>query len=247
MSSWDKFKEPLHLDKNSYYIELNDENISDNDLAPAKNVRNTFKINNLGKYHDLYVLSDASLLADVFENFRDKCLTIIELDPAYYLSSPGLSWQSGLKKTGVKLELLSDTDMLLLVENGIRGAICTAVHKYAKANNKYMKNYDSTKESTYLMYVDANNLYGYAMSKKFPVDNFKWELNLTIFTEDFIKNYDEECDIGYLLIVDVSCPKNLRLAHEDLPFLPVKEKVDKVIKLISNLYDKKTILSIFLH
>ena len=151
MSSWDKFEEPLHLDKNSYFIELNDENISDNDLAPAKNVCNTFKINNLGKYHDLYVLSDASLLADVFENFRDKCLTISELDPAYYLSSPGLSWQSGLKKTGVKLELLSDTDMLLLVENGIRGAICTAVHKYAKANNKYMKNYDSTRESTYLM------------------------------------------------------------------------------------------------
>ena len=137
MSSWDKFEEPLHLDKNSYFIELNDENISDNDLAPAKNVCNTFKINNLGKYHDLYVLSE--------------CLTISELDPAYYLSSPGLSWQSGLKKTGVKLELLSDTDMLLLVENGIRGAICTAVHKYAKANNKYMKNYDSTKESTYLM------------------------------------------------------------------------------------------------
>ena len=137
MSSWDKFEEPLHLDKNSYFIELNDENISDNDLAPAKNVCNTFKINNLGKYHDLYVLSE--------------CLTISELDPAYYLSSPGLSWQSGLKKTGVKLELLSDTDMLLLVENGIRGAICTAVHKYAKANNKYMKNYDSTRESTYLM------------------------------------------------------------------------------------------------
>ena len=137
MSSWDKFEEPLHLDKNSYFIELNDENISDNDLAPAKNVCNTFKINNLGKYHDLYVLSEY--------------LTISELDPAYYLSSPGLSWQSGLKKTGVKLELLSDTDMLLLVENGIRGAICTAVHKYAKANNKYMKNYDSTRESTYLM------------------------------------------------------------------------------------------------
>ena len=142
--------------------------------------------------------------------------------------------------TGVKLELLTDTDMLLLVENGIRGGICIAVHKYAKANNKFMKNYDSAKESTYLMYVDANNLYVYVMSKKLPVDNFKWEHNLTIFTEDFIKNYDEECDIGYLLVVDVSYPKNLRLAHEDLPFLPVKEKVDKVIKLRCNLYDTKS-------
>ena len=104
--------------------------------------------------------------------------------------------------------------MLLQFEKGIRGGIATAVHKYAKANIKYMKNYDSTKQSTYLMYVDANNLYGYAMSKKLPVDNFKWETNLTIFTEDFIKNYDEESDIGYLLFVDVIYPKNLREKHK---------------------------------
>ena len=96
----------------------------------------------------------------MFENFRDTTINIDKLDPAYYLSAPGLSWQSCLKKTGVTLELLTDESMLLLFEKGIRGGMCNAIYKYAKANNKYMKNYDSTKESKYSMYVDANNLYG---------------------------------------------------------------------------------------
>ena len=104
--------------------------------------------------------------------------------------------------------------MLLQFEKGIRGGIATAVRKYAKTNNKYMKNYDYTTQNKYLMYVDANNLYGYAMSKKLPVDNFKWETDLSIFTEDFIKNYDEESDTGYLLFVDVIYPKNLREKHK---------------------------------
>ena len=128
--------------------------------------------------------------------------------------------------------------MLLQFEKGIRGGIATAVHKYAKANNKYMKNYHSTKQSTYVMYVDANNLYGYAMSKKLPVDNFKWETDLSIFTEDFIKNYDEESDIGYLLFVDVIYPKNLREKHKYLSFLPEKVKRNKVTKLPCEITDK---------
>ena len=112
----------------------------------------------------------------------------------------------------VTLELLTDENMLLLFEKGIRGGICEAVTKYKEANNKYMKNYDTTKPSSYLMYVDANNLYGYAMSKKLPYGNFEWVKNITIFTEDYIKNYDEECDTGYLLVLDVTYPKKL---HED--------------------------------
>ena len=128
--------------------------------------------------------------------------------------------------------------MLLQFENRIRGGIATAVHKYAKANNKYMKNYNSTKQSTYLMYVDANNLYGYAMSKKLPVGNFKLESNLSIFTEDFVKDYDEESDTGYLLFVDAIYPKNLHKKHKYLPFLPEKVKRNKVIKLPSEVTDK---------
>ena len=123
-------------------------------------------------------MNDTVLLLDFFENFRDRCLNNNKLDPVYYLSVPGFSWQSCLKMTKVKLELLTDNDMLLLFEKRIRGGKCNAIYNYAEANNKYMKNYDSNKKSTYLMYVDANSLYGSAMSKKLPIDNFKLVINL---------------------------------------------------------------------
>ena len=129
--------------------------------------------------------------------------------------------------------------MLLLFEKGIHGGICEAVTKYKKANNKYMKNYDSNKPSSYLMYVDANNLYGYAMCKKLPYGNFKWIDDLSIFTEDFIKNYNQNSDTGYLLVVDVLYPQNLHESHKYLPFLPVKTKIEKVTKLSCNFNDKK--------
>ena len=130
---------------------------------------------NLGDYHDLYVQKDTLLLADVFENFRNKCIEIYELDPAHFLSSPGLAWQACLKKTEEKLELLTKNDMLLMVEKGIRSGICHAIHRYSKVNNKYMKNYYKNKESSYLQYLDANNLYGLEMSQNLPVDGFKWK------------------------------------------------------------------------
>ena len=122
----------------------------------------------------IYVQSDTALLADVFENFRDKCIEIYKIDPAYFLSAPGLAWQTGLKKTGVELDLLTDIDMLLMFEEGIQGGMYQATYRYAKANNKYMTNYDKNKESSYLQYLDANNLYGWEMSQKLPVGDFKW-------------------------------------------------------------------------
>ena len=106
------------------------------------------RLKNLGDYHHLYVQSDTLLFADVFQNFRNKCIEIYELDPAHFLSAPGLAWQACLKKTKVELELLTDIDMLLMVEKGTRGGVCLAVHRYAKANNKYMKNYDKENESS---------------------------------------------------------------------------------------------------
>ena len=101
-------------------------------------------------------------------------LKVYELDPAHFLSLPGLAWQACLKKANVKLKLLTDYDMLLMVEEGIRGAICHSIHRHAKANNKCMENYDESKESSYIPYLDANNLYGWAMSQKLPVNGFKW-------------------------------------------------------------------------
>ena len=124
--------------------------------------------------------------------------------------------------------------MLNMFENEIRERTCQASYRYAKANNKYMKNYDKNKESTFLIYDDANNLYGWSMCKKLPVGSFKWVDDLSIFTEDFIKNYDEEDDTGYLFVVDVEYPKNLHKLHSDLPFLPERMKINKCDNLICN-------------
>ena len=160
------------------------ENTEDIDYRHGNNVFNKFKFNNLGKYHDLYVQSDTLLLADVSENFRDMCLKEYELDPAHFLSLPGLACQGCLKKTKVELELLTDYDMLLMVEERIRGRICHSIHRYAKANNKYMKDYNNNEEPSYIQYLDANNLYGWAMSKELPVNGFKW-LHSDKINEDF--------------------------------------------------------------
>ena len=120
--------------------------------------------------------------------------------------------------------------MLLMVEKGTRGGICHAIHRYAKANNKDMKNYDKHKESSYIQYLDANNLYGWKMSQKLFVDGFKWKKNMLKFNEDFIKNYDEDSDKGYILEVDVEYPKNFHDLHSDLPFLPERMKINKCNK-----------------
>ena len=160
-------------DKEASYSSLNKENITDVDHRHAETVFKKSNNKNLGDYHDLYVQSDTLLLADVFENFRNMGTETYELDPDQYLSAPGLAWQACLKKAEVKLELLTKNDILLIVEKGIRGGICHAIHTYSKANNKYIKNYNKSKESSFVEYLDANNLYGWAMSEKLPVDGFK--------------------------------------------------------------------------
>ena len=192
----------------------------------ANNVFKIFRLENLGNYHDLYVQSDTLLLADVFNNFRNMCLKEYELDPAHFLSLPGLAWQACLKKTNIELELLTDYEMLLMVEKGIRGGICHSIHRYAKANNKYMKNYNKNEESCHIQYLDANNLYGWAMSQKLPVNGFKWiDTSEHVINEELIKNYNENDIKGYILEVDVKYPKKIHNLHSDLPFLPESAKI----------------------
>ena len=220
------------------------EDIDEIEYRHGNNVFKSFKLENLGDYHDLYVKSDTLLLADVFENFRNMCLKEYELDPAHFVSLPGLAWQACLKKTNIELELLTDYDMLLMVEKGIRGGICHSIQRYAKAN-KYMKNYNNNEESSYIQYLDANNLYGWAMSKKLPTNGFKWiDNNETtepsslersakhVINEEFIKNYNENNAIGYILEVDVKYPKRLHELDSHLPFLSERMEVNKCKKVV---------------
>ena len=223
MDSWEKFNETSIPPKEAFYSELNLEDTTNEDYAHVQKVWDVFEIKNRGEYHDLYVQSDTLLLADVFENFRDKCVEIYGLDPAHFLSAPGLAWQACLKKTGVELELLTDVDMLLMIEEGIRGRVCQAIYRYAKTN-KYMDKHDK-KITSYLLYLDANNLYGWVMSQKLPINGFKWVEDLSEFNESFIKNYDENHDRGYFLEVNVEYPENLFNSHKDLPFLAERKKL----------------------
>ena len=131
-----------------------------------------------------------------------------------------------------------------MVEERIRGGICHSIHRHVKANNKYMKNYDKNYKSSYIQYLDANNLYGWAMSQKLPVNGFKWIEDTSKINEQFIKNYDENNDKGYILEVDVKYPKKLHDLHSDLPFLPKRMKIDKCKKLVCNLQNKKNMLCI---
>ena len=152
MDSWERLNEAPLPDKESFYCELNKEDITDDDYVHAQKVWEVFKIKDLGEYHDLYIQTDTLLLADVYEKFRDKCIEIYELDPAHFLSAPGLAWQACLKKTGIKLKLLTDNDMLMMFEKKIRGGMYNAMCRYAKGNNKYMKNYNNLSKNIKIIY-----------------------------------------------------------------------------------------------
>ena len=237
MDGWDKFNEKIIPSKESFYSNLTLENITEVDYKHANNVFKTFELNNLGDYHDLYVRSDTLFLADVFENFRKAFIKNYELDPAHFISLPGLAWKVCLKKTNVELELLTDYDMLLMIEEGIRGGICHAIQRYAKANNKYMKDYGKKKKSSYIQHLDTNNLYGKAMTETLPGRGFRWMDDISRMDEDFVRGYDKNDIKGYILEVDVDYPNELQNLHRNLPFLPERMVINNTKKLVCNLHD----------
>ena len=225
MDSFEKFNEKLPS-KEDFYSILNDEHISDKDYAHAQNVWNTFNLKNMGEYHDLYLKSDILLLADVFENFRKTCLQYYKLDPCHYFTSPGLSWDAMLKMTDIKLELMTDIDMFQFIEKGMRGGTSYIANRYGKANNRYMKTYDEKAPSKYIMYLDANNLYGWAMSQYLPTGGFRWMTKKQIDKIDLSK-YKEDSNKGLILEVDLEYPKELHDVHNDYPLAAEKVKVNK--------------------
>ena len=149
-----------------------------------------------------------------------------------------MAWQAALEKTKVKLDLLIDTEMLLMIDKGIRGGICHSIYQNAKANNKYIKDYNKNKELLYPQYWDVNDLYGWTMSQKLPVNNFEWIKDISQFNEDLIKSHDEESGKGYIRKVDVQYTKKVHKLHNNLPFLPERLKIEKNKELVANLHDK---------
>ena len=220
MDSEEKFAERHLPQQKDFFSLLADEDISDEEYGHAQKVWDTFGIKNMGQYHDLYLKSDVLLLADIFENFREICLNIYGLDPAHYVSSPGLSWDAMQKMTGVSLDLISDVDMQNFIEKGMRG-ISTITHRYAVANNKYMKNYDPEVESSYIPYLDANNLYGWAMCQRLPKGNFQW-ITPHKLTPKLLASYHENTAKGLILEVDLEYPPELHDLHNDYPLAPEK-------------------------
>ena len=225
MDSFNKFNEKLPP-KEEFHSTLNNENISDEDYQHAQHVWNTFSLKNMGEYHNLYLTSDVLLLADVFENFRKTCLEYYKLDPCHYFTSPGLSWDAMLKMTNIKLELMTDIDMFQFIEKGLRGGISYIANRYGKANNKYMKEYDEKAPSKYIMYLDANTLYGWAMSQYLPTGGFRWMTPKQIDKINLAK-YKEDSKKGFIAEVNLEYPEELHDLHNDYPLAPEKVKVTK--------------------
>jgi uncharacterized protein YeeX (DUF496 family) len=224
MDSFDKFNESELPPIEQFYSSIKKEHISYEDYEHAETVFQTFNMTSLGEYHDLYLKTDVVLLSDVFESFRKLCIDQYELDPCHFYTSPGLSWSACLKMTNVRLELLSDIDQILMVEAGIRGGISQISNRYMKANNPYLPDYDSTLKKTYLQYLDANNLYGWAMVQPLPVDQFEFLEKRDIETFD-IMSVPENGDKGYILEVFLEYPRSLHDKHNCLPLAPVRNSI----------------------
>ncbi|XP_057656839.1 uncharacterized protein LOC130894211 [Diorhabda carinulata] len=237
IDSWEKLNTCELPPIEAFYNKLEDKNISIEKYSHAHAVWKSFDIENLGQYSDLYLKTDVLLLSDVFEQFRRKCSITYGLDPAWYYTMPGYTWDCMLKYVGCKLELLHDVDMIMFIEKAIRGGISVCSSRLSNANNKYMPEYDSTKPSKYLLYLDVNNLYGWAMCEPLPYGGFEWLDN-----ENFdVISVADNSSVGYILQVDLEYPHELHDLHRDFPFAPEHRKPtgSNYSKLMTTLYCKK--------
>ena len=245
MNAFDKFNDEQLPSKEQFYSRLTEEGITNDDYTKAKQIWKHFDIKNMGEYHDLYLKTDVLLLTDVFENFRDMCLSYYGLDPVYYYTLPNFAFDAMLKLTGIEIDLVYNQEMYEMIEAGLRGGMTQTTCKKVEANNKYMgSDYDSSKESRYINYLDANNLYGLSMIQKLPCRNLKWDDKIT---EDDIINYNNG-RTGYILEVDLEYPKELHDLHNDYPLAPevmnvkanmLSERQVEIYKLINGSKEPK--------
>ena len=216
--------EERHLPPVEYfYSKLNAKHITNADFKHLTLVFNSFNCQTLLDYHDLYLLSDVLLLADVFENFRHVCLNAYKVSPCHFYTSPGLAWQACLKMSGVEIELLTDPVVYLFIEEGLRGGISVISKRYRKANNPYIPYYNANKETSYEMYLDANNVYGWAMSQPLQTGEFDWLTEKEIAAIE-VEEVPDDSDRDYILEVDISYPTELHDLHNDHPLAPEKNE-----------------------
>ena len=217
MDKWERFEENHLPSRESFFSRLRDEPCSEADYQHAQNVWREFHCRNIGEYHDIYLKIDVLQLADVWQSYSQICQTNYNLDPAHYVSAPNLSWDAMLKCTEVNIELASDPAIFPFYDDGLRGGICTISKRYAHANNPYMKElYDPSKPTTYIIYLDANNLYGWAMSQPLPIGGYAWLTPAAFSTIDWL-NQKVDQDFGYVLECDLDYPDELHVTHNDYP------------------------------
>ena len=246
MNSFERFNEEKLPAKKYFYSSTKDEKIGDDgkisdghisakDYLTCKKTWDKFEMKKMGDYHD-YLKKDI-LLADVFEKFIDTCLKYYGLDPCHYFSSAGLSWDAMLRMTDIKSEKISDIDKYLFIEKGLSGGISYVAKRYAKANNEYLNDYDHKNPSTFISYLDLNNLYGWAMSEYLPYEGCKWLKNVSEFD---IMSINDKSPIGYFVEVDFEYPDELHELHNDFPLAPEKIVVsnDMLSKYCRKIVDK---------
>ena len=245
MNSFDKFNDEHLPSKEQFFSRLTEEDITNDDYNKAKQIWKHFGIKSMGDYHDFYLKTDVLLLTDVFENFRDMCLSYYGLDPVYYYTLPNFAFDAMLKLTGIEIDLVYNQEMYEMIEAGLRGGMTQTTSKKVEANNKYMgSDYDKNEANSYINYLDANNLYGLSMIQKLPYRSLKWDDKIT---EDDIINYDNG-RTGFILEVDLEYPKELHDLHNDYPLAPevmnvkanmLSEKQVEIYKLINGSKEPK--------
>ncbi|XP_031633745.1 uncharacterized protein LOC116347323 [Contarinia nasturtii] len=253
MDSWNKLNDTQLPPQENFYSDLTNCSISDEQYAFAQTVWDTFNIQTMREYTDIYLKTDVLLLADIFEKFRDSCIKLYELDPAHYYTLPGYSWDCMLRYTGVEIELLNDIDKIMFIERSLRGGISQCSNRHCEANNKYMgDDFNPSIPSNYLIYFDVNNLYGWTMTQSLPISDYKWYNEYTYTknkndTEIFdvatiqsqMLNTPDDAPYGYMLEVDLDYPEKLHDLHNDYPFCAEHASVVTNTKKVLDPFDDK--------